>query len=183
MASIVPGSTLSFSSSVNYFDIPATDLTTVSSDVALFYAVSSFRDNENPIQFVVLGSPNHFLDLLSARISAKVRIVKANETNTSLTTYMNVAPTHNFFPALFQSCEVTLNGTPVSRCTSFYSYIHHITDLLSFSQESKATYLSTQLYIPDTDRTKFDSTNKGHTARKLVSQQSAVFEVSGRINE
>src|SRR5882757_1102722 len=98
----IPGSVLSFSSNVNYFDLPPTDLTSVSSEVTQYFPLAPYRDNENPIQFLILGSPTHYLDLHSARLYLKVRILNTDATN--ITTADAVGPTFNFFPALFQSC-------------------------------------------------------------------------------
>lgn len=77
------GSVEAASNSVDLFSLPNQDVTTVSSEISVYYPISNFRDNQNPIQFIVNSSGGHYLDLESARLYLKCKIVKADGTDRS----------------------------------------------------------------------------------------------------
>lgn len=178
---IAPGSVQSYSSAVDYFTLPPTDVTTINSELATYWPLSNFKDNTNPIQFTILGSASHHLQLDTARLYVKLKIVKTDDK--SLTSADEVAPCFNFFPALWESCDVQLNGHPITRSSNYYSFRHHIKDVLTTSESAKKTWLSTQLYYPDSVQDTFDATNKGYLTRREFSSQSSIFEVSGKVSD
>lgn len=177
------GSVEAASNSVDLFSLPNQDVTTVSSEISVYYPISNFRDNQNPIQFIVNSSGGHYLDLESARLYLKCKIVKADGTDIADEAADEVAPQFNFLPSLWESSECLLNGHVVSRCSNYYLYRHHIQDLLSFTAGGKENYLAPQIFIPDSPQDTFTALNPGYVKRRALSASSKIFETSGRIVE
>lgn len=172
------GSVEAASNSVDLFSLPNQDVTTVSSEISVYYPISNFRDNQNPIQFIVNSSGGHYLDLESARLYLKCKIVKADGTDRSRrgssTVQLSPKSVGEFWVSLKWSC---------SRCSNYYLYRHHIQDLLSFTAGGKENYLAPQIFIPDSPQDTFTALNPGYVKRRALSASSKIFETSGRIVE
>lgn len=173
------GSEISVSSSVDLFSLPPSDVTSINSEVVTFYPIGNFKQNQNPLQFVINSPPSHYLDVSSARIYLQAKIVKQD--GGTLLSSDDVAPTFNFLPSLFSSCEVLINGHQVERCPDYYAYRHAVQDILCFPPTAKATALNSQVFIADSKQQVFNSSDDGYTVRRNLAKDSKLFEVSGRI--
>jgi hypothetical protein len=178
---VVKGSQQVISGSCDLFSLPDSDITTTASEIAEFFPISGYSDNTNPLQFVIQNSAGHYLELDSAELYLQVQISKQDKT--ALTSDSVVAPTFNFYPSLFDQVDCFINGIPVTKCSSYYGYRHHISDLLSLSPVKKNELAALQLYIPDVGEDKFDSSNSGFVTRQKKSAESKTIELCGRINE
>jgi len=176
---IFEGSSPAIRSSLDLFAMPPSDVSVLNSDYNIYFPISNYKDNNNPLQIVINSSNTHHLDLASSFLYLKLRILKSDGSN--LTSTDIIAPSEKFFASLFECVVVMINGTAVSRSTGFYPYRHHIQDLLSFGQGVKDSLLTNQLFYPDTTQDIFDTTNKGFIARKNFVNLSTPFEIIGRL--
>jgi len=87
-----------------------------------------------------------------------------------------------FFRALFDSCEVQMNSTVVTKSSTLFPYRGHFQDTLCHIHNFKNSQLLSQLYIEDSKYNDFSS-NPGYTKRASYSANSASFELVGKIAE
>lgn len=164
---------LSYSSAVDTFSLPQTNASSLSNEWAVFYPISHFRDTTSPLQFSINTTPTHYLDLSSARLYLKVKIV--DSAGKDVGADKSVAPTFNFYAALWDSIECLVNGYPVSRCSQLVGLRQHITNLISTTELEKTNVLEpAQIFIPESlgKQDTFDSTNAGYIERKKIANAS-----------
>ena len=73
--------------------------------------VSPVTDS-GPVEFVINGDSEHYLDLVNTFIHVQVKVLKPD--NTTLTNTSQVLPVNSFIHALFSEVDVSLNGSLVS---------------------------------------------------------------------
>ena len=179
---IYPGSVPSFRSQLDLTSIPMTNISILQSEFHTYYPYANIKDSSNPVEFIIPSSTSYFLDLNSSFLYLRLRILKSNDTNLSATDI--VAPSHGFLSAMFNSLEVSMNSTIISKIASLYSYRAHILDLLTHGTGYKATILSTSMYYPDLKSDTFTAAeNKGFETRLNYSKLSTPFEVLGKLSE
>jgi len=138
------GSQASVSAAVDLFSLPPSDVTSVNSEVSVFYPIGNYKENQNPLQFVINTPPAHYLELNSARLYMQVKVVKLDgtplgevvtttpargETPASTTTVADdVAPTFNFLqvyspPVKFLLTDIRSNAVLITTRTNTRSKI------------------------------------------------------------
>jgi hypothetical protein len=175
------GSQLTYASELDLGSVPATDVGVLNSEYHAYYPVFSVKDAGNPVQFLIPGSNNLYINLDSSILYLKNRIMKSDGSTLSSTDL--VSPTVNYFRALFSSCEVSMNSTVVSRSASLFPYRGHILDTLAHGNAYKTGKLASQIYIDDTKTNDFSPSNSGFVKRAEYCKNSAVFEVLGKLSE
>jgi hypothetical protein len=92
-----------------------------------------------------------------------------------------VSVCENAFAAVFESLEVQINGSIVSKSAALYPYKAHIFDLLTKSSAYKAKFLSSnQLFEPESKPDVFTaSDNEGFSKRLTYTKESKYVEMSG----
>ena len=73
-----------------------------------------------PIEFVISGSGEDYVDLSQTQLYIKAKVVKADGTN--LTDDSSVGPVNLFLQSLFSQIDVTLNERLISASTPTYHY-------------------------------------------------------------
>lgn len=179
---IFPGSVPSFLSQLDLTSIPMTDISVLQSEFHTYYPVANVKEGSNPVEFLIPSSTVYFLDLSGAFLYQRLRILKANGSNLAATDI--VAPSHGFLSAMFNSIEVSMNSTVVSKSASLYIYRAHILNLLTHGTGYKSTILTSQLYYPDLKQDVFTvAENKGFESRLNYSKLSTSFEILGKLSE
>jgi len=177
-----PGSIPSVRSNLNLASVPPTDVSVIQSDYHTFYPVSSRRDSSNPIEYVIPSTTTHYTDLQNSFLYLSAKIMKAD--GTPLVGSEVVAGSEDFFSALFESVEVSMNGVIVSKSASLYPFKSHIINLLTHDKDYKDTILTSELYYPDSKPDTFTaSNNDGFKTRMGFSEKSSSFELIGKICE
>lgn len=164
------------------FTVPPVNIAMERGDTENFRPVATLS-TQGPLEFYVPGSSDQYIDLGRTRLRIKAKLVKVG--GDPLGDAAKVAPANNFLHSLFAQVDLKLNDTLVSPSTNTYSYKSYLETLLSHGQESKDTWLGSELYTKDThDFEQFSTDNNdcslGYKARHAITAKSKVFEMIGR---
>jgi hypothetical protein len=178
---VMAGSTPAYRSELDIFSNFPTDVSVVASDFQAFYPTSSYKENENPLEFYINGNGTHYLDLNSSYLYVKAKIVRQDGTDLIATD--KVAPGNLFLSTMFENCYVSANGVQISDSANFYPYQSWIQKQLSFGESFKKTELSSEMYYKDTiGADTYTDLNTGFKSRLDLCAGSKAFELIGRIN-
>ena len=122
-------------------------------------------DPGGPIEFLIPGSGDDYLDLANTMLHVQVKVTRANGDDLDLAD--PVGPVNNWLHSLFGQVDVYLNGTLVTPSTNTYAYRAYIETLLSYGPDAKDTQLTSQLWYKDT-ATHMDAVEivEGHAANE-----------------
>ena len=88
-----------------------------------------------PIEFLIPGSGDDYLDLANTMLHVQVKVTRANGDGLDLVD--PVGPVNNWLHSLFSQVDVSLNGTLVIPSTNMYRA--YIETLLSYGTDAKVT--------------------------------------------
>lgn len=136
------------------FSVPPTQTTIESSQCVHYKPISSLTDN-SPIEFVVQGQGDEYIDLahtmLSVRVSITPRVASTTATaDVSKTVTGTVGPINNFMHSIFNQVDIFFNQKPVSPSNNLYAYRAYIETLLNYGKDAKNSHLSTVGWCQDT---------------------------------
>ena len=147
MAFVHPQSCECTKSELDIFTVPPTQTSMETGGWTEFNPISSLS-NGVPIEFVIGGSGQEYLDLANTQLYVRARIVQAN--NTAIDNTHNVAPTNLWLHSLFSEIDVKLNDMLVTSTNNTYTYRDYLKTLLSYSPAAKKSPLTSLLYFKDT---------------------------------
>ncbi len=141
-----------------------------------------------PIEFVVTGSGDDYLDLSKTLIQVEAAIRQPDGTRTPATTH--IAPVNNTLQSLFSQVDVSLNDVPVSTATTTYPYKAYIENHLNHGSDAKESRLSAGLYFMDDNITQSDPipdgedppVNSGLEARHRICTAKKSFQMIGGLH-
>lgn len=107
-----------------------------------------------PIEFVVTGSGDEYVDLSKTLLEIKAVIKNATGQIAPKTTH--IAPVNNTLHSLFNQVDVSLNDVPVSSSTTTYAYRSFIENHINYSSDAKDSRLTAALYCMDNNITQSD---------------------------
>lgn len=125
-----------------------------------------------PIEFLIRGADNLYLDLNNSKLEIKCKITLAN--GADLGNNNDVAPVNNLLHSLFSSVEMELCGKTVTDPNQMYPYRAFIGTLLSYNKE----VLKTRHYLEGWEKDKPD--NAGVSLRRERFANSQVVPLIGR---
>ncbi|KAI0230293.1 hypothetical protein LSAT2_019326 [Lamellibrachia satsuma] len=144
-------------------------------------------DSGGPIEFLIPGSGDDYLDLANTMLHVQVKVTRANGDDLDLAD--PVGPVNNWLHSLFGQVDVYLNGTLVTHSTNTYAYRAYIETLLSYGTDAKVTQLTGQLWHKDTaahmDAVEIvdgAAANAGFVARREHIVRSRVVDMMGRLH-
>ena len=108
----------------------------------------SSLESGGPIEFLIPGSGDDYLDLANTMLHVLVKVTRANGDDLDLVD--PVGTVNNWLHSLFSQVDVYLNGTFVTPSTNTYAYRAYIETLLSYGPDAKGTQLTSQLWHKDT---------------------------------
>ncbi|KAI0225610.1 hypothetical protein LSAT2_023640 [Lamellibrachia satsuma] len=157
-------------SELDLFTVPPTQNSIVDSHVVKHQPMASL-DSGGPIEFLIPGSGDDYLDLANTMLRVQVKVTRANGDDLDLAD--PVGPVNNWLHSLFGQVDVYLNGTLVTRSTNTYAYRDYIETLLSYGTDAKVTLLTGQLW---------HKANSGFVARCEHIVRSRVVDMIGRLH-
>ena len=185
MAFIHPLSSECLKSELDIFSVPMTQTSIDSGCYTEYNPISSINDG-TPIEFVVSGSGQDYLDLANTQLYVRAQIRKAD--NTPIDNASQVGPINLFLQSLFCEVDVKLNDVLITSTNNTYAYRAYLETLLSYGSDSKSTQLGASLYIKDVagrmedaDPTANDA-NVGLKERRAFFRNGANVEMLGRIH-
>ena len=173
-------------SELDLFGVPPTQ-TSIEDAQWVEHQPMASLESGGPIEFLLPGSGDTYLDLASSYLHVQAKVTKGN--GTPLDPDNAVAPVNNWLHSLFSQVDVYLNGTLVTPSTNTYPYCAYIETLLSYGSEAKETQLTSQLWYKDTagrmDAVNIvdeDVMNRGLVSRRAHVTQSRVVDMMGRLH-
>lgn len=122
--------------------------TSIESSQWIEYKPITSISEDSPIEFIVPGSGEEYIDLSPTILHLKVRLQTSKAEKIKDDTL--VVPVNNFLHSLFNQVDVFLNQKPVSPPNNSYAYRAYIETLLNYSEEAKMSHLTTSLWYDDT---------------------------------
>uniref|UniRef100_A0A1Y1KU41 Uncharacterized protein n=1 Tax=Photinus pyralis TaxID=7054 RepID=A0A1Y1KU41_PHOPY len=136
-------------SELDLFALPATQ-TSIESGEWVFYKPLSSLTDDAPIEFVIPGSGNDYLDLSHTMLYITARIVKQDDSILGVGDV--VGPANNWLHTLYSQVEICLNQKLVSPPNNTYAYRAYIETLLNYGLEAKTSHLGCSLWHNDTPK-------------------------------
>ena len=102
------------------------------------YAPLATNQHGAPIEFMVKGSNDLYLDLNNSRLHVLAKITNANGSNIGANT---AGPINLPLHSMFREISVELNGRNLSDTSPLYPYRAYLETLLNFSKETQDTRL------------------------------------------
>ncbi|XP_020299232.1 uncharacterized protein F54H12.2-like [Pseudomyrmex gracilis] len=142
-----------FKSELDLFILPPTQ-TSIESSQWIHYKPLSTLADDAPIEFVVPGHGEDYIDLAHTLLSLRV-ILNTPEPPPSASNSggdavaASVGPVNNFLHSMFNQIDVYFNQKLVSPPNNAYAYRAYLETLLNYSSESKTSHLTTSLWDSD----------------------------------
>ena len=141
-------------------------------------------DSGGPIEFILPGTGDAYLDLANTYLLIRAKIVNGNGTDIVADT--PVAPVNNWLHSIFSQVDVYLNDTLVTPSSNTYPFRSYVETLLSYGAEAKKTQLTRQLWYKDTaghmEATQENAGNVGLVDRCRHIAESRVVDMMGRLH-
>jgi len=141
-------------SELDLFSLPPTQTSIESSQWIYYKPVTSLADDA-PIEFVIPGHGEDYLDLTHTMLSLRIRVeTPAIPGGTSATpaSAVKVGPVNHLLHSMFNQIDVYFNQKLVSPPNNAYAYRAYIEALLSYASPAKTSHLTSCLWdtdIPD----------------------------------
>jgi len=132
-------------SELELFSLPPTQTTIEGTQWVYYKPISSLTDDA-PIEFVVPGQGDEYIDLAHTMLSMRVRINSLAEKPDATA---KVGPVNNLLHSMFSQVDVFLNQKLVSPPSNAYAYRAYIETLLNYGYGAKSSHLTSVLWYND----------------------------------
>ena len=112
-----------------------------------FAPLASLQEDA-PIEFMVTGADQLYLDLNESSLHLHVKITNADGTNIGANT---AGPVNLMLHSLLSQMSVEFNGKPVNEQNHLYAYRAYFSTLINNSEETQKTRLLTEGWTKDTE--------------------------------
>ena len=149
---------------------------------------------KTPLEFLISGNGEHYLDLSHTILHLQVKILKNDGSNLTGSDY--VAPINYFLNTMFSECSVFLNDKQIASQTN-YAYRAFLESLLFSSKSSQETMYGASLFFKDTPgkhdeittatgagntAALIESTNAGYMSRYNACKNSKLMDLIGALH-
>ncbi|KAL6416888.1 hypothetical protein ACFW04_013111 [Cataglyphis niger] len=139
-------------SELDLFSLPPTQTSIESSQWIHYKPVTSLSD-DSPIEFVIPGHGEEYLDLTYTMLSLRVRVEMAGDSTGHVmggSASNKVGPVNHLLHSIFNQIDVYFNQKLVSPPNNAYAYRAYIEALLNYSSSAKTSHLTSCLWDADT---------------------------------
>ncbi|XP_018407680.1 PREDICTED: uncharacterized protein F54H12.2-like [Cyphomyrmex costatus] len=167
-------------SELELFTVPPTQATIESSQWIHYKPISSLTD-DSPIEFVVPGLGEEYIDLphtmLSISVQIRPTIHKEPSKDGDTTDY--VGPVNNFMHSLFNQVDVFFNQKLISPPNNAYAYRAYIETLLNYGPAAKNSHLTSVLWYEDKSGSMDDllNANDGLVKRRVLTADGKKIDI------
>ena len=151
-------------SELDLFSLPPT-LTAVDGSQWVEHSPVSTITSSSPIEFIVSGSGEDYMDLNNTLLEVKACIKTTN--NSPVDAAVAVAPINNTLHSLFSQIDVSLNDVNVSSATTTYPYRAYIETHLNYGTDAKKSRLQAAMYFIDDNLTVSNPIPDSSSARNM----------------
>jgi len=146
MAFVHPLSGECLKSELDIFSVPLTQTSIESGSYVEYNPISTLTDG-TPIEFVISGSGQDYIDLANTQLYVKLSVRKAD--GTPVVANNKVGPVNLLLHSLFAEVDVKMNDVLITSTNNTYAYRAYLETLLSYGAEAKTTQLASSLYFKD----------------------------------
>ena len=146
MAFVHPLSCECVKSELDLFSVPPTQTSIECASYVEYNPISSLSDG-TPIEFVINGSGQDYVDLANTQLYVKLNICHPN--NAAIDGNSQVGPVNLLLHSLFSEVDIKLNDVLISSTNNTYAYRSYLETLLSYGDDAKSTHLTSSLYYKD----------------------------------
>lgn len=178
MANLDMHKTICTKSELDIFATPPTQNCVESGQMQCYRPISTI-DGESPIEFLIPGHGDEYIDLAHTMLHISAKIDNINAANT------NIAPVNNWLHSLFSQVDIYLNQKCVTPPSNSYNYRAYIENLLNYGSDAKNSHLATNFWYKDTAgfmNNTVDDKNSGFQVRKDLSKDSQVIDMFGNLH-
>jgi len=133
-------------SELNIFSIPPTQTSVESRGWVEYNHISSLFDG-TPIEFVVGGSGQDYVDLANTQLYVRAQILRTD--NTPINNANHVGPVNLWLHSLFSEIDIILNDLLVTSTNKTYAYRAYIETLPTYEPAAKESQLTASLFYKD----------------------------------
>ena len=151
-------------SELDLFYLPPTQ-TAVDGSQWVEHSPVSTITSSSPIEFIVSGSGEDYMDLNNTLLEVKACIKTTN--NSPVDAAVLVAPINNTLHSLFSQIDVSLNDVNVSSATTTYPYRAYIETHLNYGTDAKKSRLQAAMYFIDDNLTVSNPIPDSSSARNM----------------
>ena len=159
--------------------------TSIETGVHVEYHPLATITQNGPIEYVIKGTGEDYLDLTNSYLHVQAKITKPDGTDLDESDDETVAPVNLWMHALFSEVDVSLNGTAISTSTNTYSYRAYLETLLNYGRDSKESQLALSMFYKSNEtETPFslEKNSKALQRRRIRTKRSNVVDMVGRIH-
>ena len=153
-----------YRSELDLFSLPPTQ-TAVDGSQWVEHSPVSTITSSSPIEFIVSGSGEDYMDLNNTLLEVKACIKTTN--NSPVDAAVVVAPINNTLHSLFSQIDVSLNDVNVSSATTTYPYRAYIETHLNYGTDAKKSRLQAAMYFIDDNLTVSNPIPDSSSARNM----------------
>ena len=179
MAFLHPHSCECTKSELDLFTVPPTQTSIESGSYVEYNPISSISDGV-PIEFVISGSGQDYLDLANTQLYVRAEIVQGN--GAAIDNTHHVGPVNLTLHSLFSEVDLKLNDTLISSTNNTYPYRAYIETLLSYGPAAKKSQLTAALYYKDEAEKMDDDNPLGATANSGLKKRYSFFNNGGVVD-
>lgn len=165
-------------SELDLFTIPPTQ-TSIESGCYVEYNPISSIAHGTPIEFLVTGSGQDYIDMANTQLYVRAQILRAN--NEAIDNTNHVGPVNNLLHSMFSEVDIKLNDTLITSTNNTYAYRSYLETLLSYGSEAKSSQLTASLYYKDKSGSMDENNPHAQDARNLGFVKRHSFFEAGRI--
>ncbi len=167
-------------SELDLFSVAPTQTSIESGSWVEYNPISSITDGA-PIEFVVGGSGQDYIDLANTQIYVRAQILRGN--NAVIDDTLHVGPVNLLLHSLFSEVDMKLNDTLVSSTNNTYAYRAYLESLLSLGPATKESQLTASLYYKDKSSAMEDANPNADAAPNTgIKQRHAFFKDGGVVD-
>lgn len=165
---------------ISIFTTPPTQTTIENSQWISYKPISSLTD-DSPIEFVIPGTGDEYIDLTHTLLSLKVKIKK---NILKLPDDYKMAPVNNFLHSMFNQVDVFFNQKLVTPASNAYAYRAYIETLLNYGSDAKNSHLTSCLWYDDTPGSmdSLSDDNTGFKKRSSLAANEKSVDLLGRLH-
>ena len=149
---------------LDLFSLPPTQ-TAVDGSQWVEHSPVSTITSSSPIEFIVSGSGEDYMDLNNTLLEVKACIKTTN--NSPVDAAVAVAPINNTLHSLFSQIDVSLNDVNVSSATTTYPFRAYIETHLNYGTDAKKSRLQAAMYFIDDNLTVSNPIPDSSSARNM----------------
>jgi hypothetical protein len=185
MAFINQHTSLSLKTELDLFALPPTQNSVEYGHYTTYRPLAPLT-NDSPIEFVVAGTSDEYIDLAHTMIYLQVKIIK-NENPPLIEggrrSVHNVAPVNNWLHSMFTQVDVYLNQKSITPPSNNYNYRAYIENLLNYGKDAKKTHLQSSFWYKDTaEHMEAGNQNLGYEKRKENSSNNTAVDLFGNLH-